>query len=571
MVPHGEIPRGSVLLVVLVVIAMLTLATYTFCDRMLLHRRGAWVYGRQLQAEQLAASGGELVKQFLSQQQEDIDYAGGVYDNPGVFGAMLVLDDGVAAGRGRFAVVAPRAEDDTVGGVRFGLEDEAARINVNSLLDMEKKKKGSGQAMLLALPGMTEEIADAILDWIDEDDEPRQFGAEIDYYASLSPGYAPRNGPLLSVEELLLVCGMSADLLYGADLNHNGSLDAEEAASPLSAVADMMEGDLTRGWAGYMTLYSVEKNTRPDGTPKIDLNQSDLQTLHTELTEVFDDEKATFVVAYRQYGSTTQGGQGGDSGGAAPGGRSPGGQAGGSSGGNQITAVEPTQGGGGSGGQSRSSRGPTSDMAQSRQPTRAPSRGSAGAGGIDFNQEAKVKLTTVLDLIGVSVSVPAPDPNSPPKVLESPFSDDPGAMGGYLSDLVANTATESAETIRGRVNINQAPRPVLEGIPGMTEEIIMQVLTSRVMDTADDPDRQDATWLLVEGVVTLEQMKSLLPYVNGGGHAFRTQLVGYYDEGGPVARIEVVVDATTSPPQLLLWRDISHLGYGYSPEILGVQ
>ena len=39
---------------------------------------------------------------------------------------------------------------------------------------------------------MTEEIADAILDWLDEDEEPREYGAESDYYSSLSPGYAPR-------------------------------------------------------------------------------------------------------------------------------------------------------------------------------------------------------------------------------------------------------------------------------------------------------------------------------------------------------------------------------------------
>jgi DNA uptake protein ComE-like DNA-binding protein len=575
--PSSRLARGSVLLVVLVVIAMLTLATYTFCDRMLQHRRGASVYGRQLQAEQLAASGCALVQQFLSQPQTDIDYAGGIYDNPEIFSGVLVLDDSVARGRGRFAVVASRLEDAYGGGVRFGLEDEAARINVNMLLDMEKKKKNSGRTMLLTLPGMTEEVADAILDWIDPDDEPRQFGAEADYYASLTPGYAPRNGPLLSVEELLLVRDVTPDLLYGADMNHNGTLDAEEAASPLSAVTETMEGDLTRGWAGYLTLYSVEKNTRPDGTPKIDLNQSDLQTLYDDLTEVFDDEKATFVIAYRQNGASTQGQQGsGQSGGAsaaASGGRSSSGQSGGggqgNTGGNQVTGAEPTRaGGGGSGGQSRQPRGATT---QARTPTRAPARGSAGSGGIDFSKEGKVKLETVLDLIGARVEVPGPDSNSPPEVLESPFSSDPSAMGGYLLDLVENTTTDSAATIRGRININQAPREVLLGLPEMTEEIVTQIVTSRVMDTTGDPDRQDATWLLSEGVVTLEQMKSLLPYVNAGGDAFRTQLVGYYDEGGPVARIEVVLDATSSPPQLLLWREMSHLGYGFSPEILGVQ
>ena len=63
----------------------------------------------------------------------------------------------------------------------------------------------SRASWLMAMPGMTDDVADAILDWIDEDDEPREYGAEWDYYAQLQPPYKPKNGPLDTVEELLLV------------------------------------------------------------------------------------------------------------------------------------------------------------------------------------------------------------------------------------------------------------------------------------------------------------------------------------------------------------------------------
>lgn len=63
-------------------------------------------------------------------------------------------------------------------------------------------------------------LADALLDWIDADDEPRPYGAEAAYYrAARLPG--PRNGALADPRELLRVRGMSRlagiDTLLGTD------------------------------------------------------------------------------------------------------------------------------------------------------------------------------------------------------------------------------------------------------------------------------------------------------------------------------------------------------------------
>ena len=127
-------------------------------------------------------------------------------------------------------------------------------------------------SLLMALPGMTEDIAEAILDWLDEDDEPHELGAEADYYNTLETPYSPSNGPLASVEELLLVRGVTPTLLFGADVNRNGMLDADEQTR--FSVSVDTPGAL--GWAAYLTVYGAEANKRSDGSLRVDVNKDDL-------------------------------------------------------------------------------------------------------------------------------------------------------------------------------------------------------------------------------------------------------------------------------------------------------
>lgn len=57
-----------------------------------------------------------------------------------------------------------------------------------------------------------EEIAAAIVDWRDVDETMSPNGAEDDYYEQLSPPYACPNADLASVEELLLIRGVTSEL-----------------------------------------------------------------------------------------------------------------------------------------------------------------------------------------------------------------------------------------------------------------------------------------------------------------------------------------------------------------------
>lgn len=69
-----------------------------------------------------------------------------------------------------------------------------------------------------------EALLDALMDWIDPDDDERPQGAEEGYYRALTPPYGSRNGPMLFLEELLLVKGMTPAILYG-DNDHEGIAD----------------------------------------------------------------------------------------------------------------------------------------------------------------------------------------------------------------------------------------------------------------------------------------------------------------------------------------------------------
>jgi hypothetical protein len=155
-------------------------------------------------------------------------------------------------------------------------------------------------------------------------------------------------------------------------------------------------------------------------------------------------------------------------------------------------------------------------------------------------------------------------------VLQSPFGDDIFSMGNYMTELMDQVTVIAETTINGRISLSQAPREILLGIPGMSEEIVEQILSQRTpQPELDDPTQMHETWLLTSGVVTLEEMKTLMPFVCAGGDVYRSQVVGYYEDGRASARLEVIIDATQLPPRLLLWRDISYLGRGYSLETLG--
>lgn len=75
------------------------------------------------------------------------------------------------------------------------------------------------------LRGVEEDPVDAILDWMDVDDEDNGSGTESGFYESLDSPYRCKNGPLDSVEELLLIAGITPEIYFG---------DMEQGQLPLT-------------------------------------------------------------------------------------------------------------------------------------------------------------------------------------------------------------------------------------------------------------------------------------------------------------------------------------------------
>jgi hypothetical protein len=187
---------------------------------------------------------------------------------------------------------------------------------------------------------------------------------------------------------------------------------------------------------------------------------------------------------------------------------------------------------------------------------------------MDYTLPGSEVITSLLSLVGVNAEF---SDKGAPAVLKSPFEDNPGALLTYLPEFLDNLTTNSSESTPGRLNVNQAPRELLYSVPNMPPEVVEQVIGSRSFEvTADRPERRHAEWMLMDGLVTLEQMKAIAPLVTGGGDVYRAQIVGFFEEEGPMSRIEAVVDATKSTPELLHRLDLTPLGGGFSPEELSV-
>jgi len=89
---------------------------------------------------------------------------------------------------------------------------EDGKININTVSDnLLRKIIGN-----LGLVGEARDVVvDSILDWRDSDDFYRINGAENDYYQSLPNPYECKNGNLDTIEELLLIKGVTPDLFHG--------------------------------------------------------------------------------------------------------------------------------------------------------------------------------------------------------------------------------------------------------------------------------------------------------------------------------------------------------------------
>ena len=521
--------EGTLLLIVLVTVVVLSLSAYTFTTLMQTENQATHLMTLRLQTKYLTDSGLDYTRMFLANSDATIRENGGLWNNEESFGGISVAADVSGGGRiGYFSIVTYDVDaEGLAAGSRFGLVDESSKINLNTLVFSDALQEGSAREILMQLPEMTEEIADSILDWVDSDDEARENGVESEFYEGLSPAYAAKNGPMDSLDELLLIPGVTPQLLFGLDTNRNGILDPEETRSNDISINDQ---DLHLGWSAFLTLYSKESNLTDEGLPRINVNADDLEQLYDDLKSAFSDDWANMVILYR----------------CAPA--------------SKISSVN------------------LDDAANN-----VLALDSARV-ELDFGVlQSERKFETILDLVNLSIDVGQTDGEfagvtTPEDVLSdtviSPVTST--NMRTTVPLMMESLTTFEGTTIPGRINIMQATRRVLLAIPGLDEETVDLIIESRGTDfELEGPDgadlnRQYETWLMVESLIDVNTMKELMKYVCTGGNVYRAEIVGYFPDGIGTSRSEAVIDTTIPVPRVVFWRDKSHLPTGYTIESLGL-
>lgn len=153
--------------------------------------------------------------------------------------------------------------------------DEAGKLNINTV----------SKEQLLGLYGMTEEVADAIIDWRDTDDSPSPAGVEGGYYENLRYGYTIRNGPFRTIREMLLVKDVSEEWFYGENSEFNAASTAslERTNAAEERVANLQEEVLNNGWIRYLTCYSYDNNRDTNGQNRVNINEADENRLTSSL------------------------------------------------------------------------------------------------------------------------------------------------------------------------------------------------------------------------------------------------------------------------------------------------
>lgn len=517
---HTGERRGAVLILVLVVVMLLSFAAFSFSELMLAESQASRVSNQWQEVRVLAESGIEAAAAFLedasARSLEPIIGNTRRFQNVSV----ITLDSGV----GRFTVRMPssapakpttpyRSPNEANA---IGLLDESAKLNLNAL-PLEPHKRRVARKMLLALPAMTEQIADAILDWMDEDDEPSEFGAESSFYASINPPRWPKQARVESLDELLQVRGVTRELLFG---------DNKSAAA----------------WSDFLTLNSRERNLRRDGSPKINVNHPDLVELFDSLQAEFNIDVARFIVAWRLAGNT----EGVESQRDEPDRDDNSEEAKKARERKAKTRVKKQLGG---------IDDDESDKPSDTAATSAAAKPPILRGGLDLSRKPAYFVRSLWDLIGCNVRI---DVDRRETILKSPWPHDPASIDRVIRDISDRLTITHAPAISGRVNINQASRPVLLSIPGMTEPLANAILIAQ-LKAKNPADRhrheQSLAWLLDERLLDLPQLRQLAPYLTTGGDVFRGISVGHVDGTRIAIEIEFVIDASRTPATVLELRE----------------
>ncbi|MDY6831252.1 MAG: general secretion pathway protein GspK [Thermodesulfobacteriota bacterium] len=268
--------RGVAILVVLMIIALLVAVLFSVNRRARTGMDAVMVFRDRVTLSHMAASGIHIGQAVLVEDRinTEIDSIQEAWADP-------VALEGIV---GEFPF--------EKGSLSLRITDLMGRIQVNALVQFPEGRQVNGDQEVLwyRLMDLVKifsgpdydirpvAILHAIKDWLDsgDDDATEDFGAESDYYQSLTPSYTCRNGPVIDVSELALVKGMSAGIFNVIDASYG--------------ISDMVTT------FGMVEVAQGEGFTFPG---RININTAPVYVLAALIPEVEDAHLAAEIDAFR--------------------------------------------------------------------------------------------------------------------------------------------------------------------------------------------------------------------------------------------------------------------------------
>lgn len=538
---RAQSPRrpAMALMVVVVLTMLIALGAYRFSFYMESEYRLTRLHEEQVHAKLAALSGIELAASIAELPAAERSNLGGMYDNRPLFQVSIEAPTNVSTrsesvgSTWQFALVSPAVgnaaganrklsssldtEQDS-NNIRFGFENESAKLHIPTLLEWDRRTPGHARATLLALPGATEQLVDtwlrglgvakqrstatggsSLLDRLEASGENNNQQSDMDLLKSMWFGGDLNQNYRLDSLEVRLTEQLFTQQQGGARVSPAGPATNRAASNSTDASAP------PPAWQRYVTWHSGQRNETQAGQPRINLNETNLQALHQKMIAVWPADWANFVIAMRQYGPAT-------------------------------TPANPTA--------------PAGETTPAQSEAFTP----------DFSKPASYTFKSPLDLIGAVVQIPVPNPQPAPdgktnvttKRIRNPFSSDLSEVRNYLGRVLDASTTDPRPFSIGRVDVSEATAEVLAGVPGidagLAQQIVQQRTSSAGASTTEPLDT--IAWLLNGAGLDLAKLKSIEPYITSRNDVYSVQSVGFRDNLSPVYRCTATIDARQIPAQI---------------------
>jgi DNA uptake protein ComE-like DNA-binding protein len=448
-----------------------------------------------------------------------------------------------------YGIVPPLPDTDAngwtpIGGawVKMDVIDTGALLDINSAT--------AAQLELITVFGQNPAVADAIIDWRTPETTATSDGAKSDYYQGLNPPYNCKDAPFDTVEELMLVKGVTPGLLYGTPEGNvisaaDAEADAQNAANSTTvggssstpssggggggatsrqattgttgttATAAATTGDTnwddiysqsTMPLSEMFTTMSMERNIAADGTARVNINTATV----AQLTAIgLSTSLANALIRYRTPatgGAVTIGGATG----ARPGGGG-------------ATGARPGGGGGGAVRPGRQAQ--TGAMSVPLSGTTAKPGGNTGTGASTTTTNT---FKTIADLLTI-----------------------PGFSQTVMQQIADYVSVDSNQFHPNLININTAPQEVLALVPGMDHATVNAIMQYRQSGQAF----QSLGDLFSLQGVTRQEFQNVMASLCAKSSIYRIRVKVRTAGQQGVYAATAYVEMTDNGPQLLQWRE----------------